>query len=129
MSVKLSKNPYIQYDGEPYDDDECDLYGCETCYDYFIEDLQSLMDERLKTSFLKVRAEDIGWNHRGGYKYVNTDNARVLLGEILPNTECNLYVYKIPKGICIVAKHHDNPVNGDHYYVTSVAESTYHTYS
>ncbi|MGL5913260.1 MAG: hypothetical protein ACRCZB_03775 [Bacteroidales bacterium] len=81
-----------------------------------------------ESACFKVDAVNIGWQKMSGYKYVDLRNfdykAFDEIGRKVLNTVFNysysysMTCYKCDNGLYINVKHHDNPVNGDKYYLT-----------
>ena len=78
--------PFAIYDpSEAQDQDDAEMNWS----DFKVE-----INARLKTvgkpgGIYLVRGENMGWQHRSGYKYIsNADNAAALLMGFLPKTDC-----------------------------------------
>lgn len=126
--VLVNKNPSVVWDS-PYD--EFDWFD-------FKYSVGMLLSKTLGTNrYVKVVAEiQNPWNGevKQGYKYLRLDFARdcddyalSLLVQIFPREIGSLKVYRLKnrKGLMIKHTHHDNPVNGDTYYVYPSCEAKY----
>ena len=120
--MKLSKKPILEI--EPYAD--------EVDYVDFCIALGALIKERFKTGYVKCNAENLGWQHRSGYKVFecNTDmtNGRVarnFLNSFMPNCDWCATVYSLNsgKGLYFSVSHHD--AQGESYYLTPISARTY----
>lgn len=114
-----------------YDYEEEDV---EFEYEFFHEELGFIVKKRFPTGCAYVAAEDVGWRRMSADGYIKfdidekyTENVGInFLRDLKPKTsECTIQVYKYKKGLYLNIKHHDNPVNGDRYFLTPCAESTY----
>ncbi len=92
----------------------------ERSWEYFLETLE----ENMTGVYFKVIGRDMGWQSFSGHKYIEAQNAKDLLGEILPSTDTTLRVFKNGKGFCIRCSHHDAPM-GEWYDVRPISEATY----
>ena len=122
LSMKISKKPLLEL--EPYAD--------EVDYVDFCIALGTLVKERFKTGYVKCTAENLGWQHRSGYKVFecNTDRPENIvvmdfLYSFMPNTDWCATVYSLNKGkgLYFSVSHHD--AQGESYYLTPISQRTY----
>ena len=123
-----SKNPILEYDpcDEPYDGDYV-LWG------EFTTALSVLIKDRFADHCVKVTREVTDWSGKtfGGSKYADDiHHAEDLIDCIFPRGlgESHMRVYTYPRGLAFRVTHHDNPVNGDWYFVVRVKQSTVDRY-
>ena len=114
--------PFMIYDTSELDDMELD-------YECFINRLEELMEYlNPDNNPWYVAGVNMGWRRRSGDTIISLPNekkAHTLLWKILPNdTDIYLEIFinkdeqKIRNSdFKIIAKHHDNPVSGDRYFV------------
>jgi len=97
------------------------IAGSNSCddldWDIFTEELTSLMNNNTEW---EARVNDFGWRNLDGTKTFTACDGRELLSEILPNTECNFYIFKYYKGFKIRNYHHDSPMGNEYYYIRPV---------
>ena len=120
--MTLSKKPLLEL--EPYAD--------EVDYVDFCIALGTLIKQRFQTGYVKCEAENLGWQHRSGYKVFECDIdstngkvARNFLNRFMPNCEWCARVYSLNrgKGLCFIVSHHD--AQGEYYYLTPISRGTY----
>jgi hypothetical protein len=103
-----------------YQDSDIFEWAWEDVYN----DLGDLMTEVRKATGKEgsrwlVSGENLGWLHRSGYKFIATEDAKQLLQEILPDTECTFKIYSRGDHIYMWNAHHDAPT-GESYYIYPV---------
>ena len=122
--MKISKKPLLELTND------CEEYEW---YDYMTV-LGELVKKRFsEKGYVKVEAKNMGWRRASAWKVIKIMQSPVLLdlGEslmlgIAPSCTWNATVYSMNgRGLYINIRYHDNPVNGDEYYVTPIAERTY----
>ena len=87
--------------------------------------LDGILHQKNPDGYYRVEAKNLGWNRRSGYKYAEINRASDLVNALgIADSTIEVRRYH-NKGLFIRAKNHDNPVNGDEYYLIPVAESTY----
>ena len=125
----ISKFPLVEYD--PYEED----VDSECAWDNYSHALTVLVTTRFKEHCIKVSRDITRWNGNryGGYKCADCiENGEDLMNCIFPRGmgESHVYVYSYRggKGLALRVTHHDNPVNGDWYYVVPVKQSTVDRY-
>ena len=122
--MTISKKPLL--DIEPYPDE----YEEED----FLIALGALIKQRFKTGYVKCQAENLGWQHRSGYKVFecNADEKRTnytlgieFLRNFMPNCDWCATVYSLNngKGLYFSVSHHD--AQGESYYLTPISARTY----
>ena len=121
--MKTSKKPLLEI--EPYPD--------EPEYIEFCIALGMYISERFKTGYVKCSAENLGWQHRSGYKVFKFDTenksllaiGREFLNNFMPNTDWCATVYSLNsgKGLYFSVSHHD--AQGESYYLTPISARTY----
>lgn len=120
--MKISKKPILEI--EPYPD--------EFEWEDFCVALGVFIKERFKTGYVKCSAENLGWQHRSGYKVFgcNTDQSNYLtaiefLNKFMPKTDWCATVYSLNggKGLYFSVSHHD--AQGESYYLTPISRGTY----
>ena len=120
--MKISKKSLLEI--EPYPD--------EFEYEDFCIALGTLIKQRFKTGYVKCSAENLGWQHRSGYKVFECDIdhneekvARSFLNSFMPNTDWCATVYSLNggKGLYLSVSHHD--AQGESYYLTPISARTY----
>ena len=120
--MKISKKPIMEL--EPYSE--------EHEWNDFMIALGTLVKERFKTDYVKCRGENLGWQHRSGYKVFkcNTDREEDYVGadflrSFMPNTDWSATVYSLNggKGLYFSVSHHD--AQGESYYLTPISQRTY----
>ena len=106
----------------------------EFSYDDFLEDVGCLYLKKFRHEYVHIKAENIGWRSLSGEKYakINIDindmleTGKEFLRSFIPRTsDYYIQVQNFKQGLYINVKHHDNPVNGDRYYITKSCERTY----
>ena len=117
----IGKRVIVSYD--PYDyEDECDSLIQWENFEFLVN---GVLHKKNPDGYYKIEARNMGWNRRSGYKYAEINRASDLVNA-LGIAESMIEVRRYHnKGLFIRAKNHDNPVNGDEYYLIPVAESTY----
>ena len=121
--MAVSKNPILVL--EPYSD--------ESSWNDLMIALGTIIKKRFKTGYVKCRAENMGWRKASGYKVFkcNTDREEDYVGadflsKFTPDCEWSAKVYSLDsRGLFFTVTHHDNPVNGDRYYLTPISARTY----
>lgn len=120
--MTTSKKPLLEI--EPYPD--------EFEFEDFCIALGTLVKERFKSGYVKCTAENLGWQHRSGYKVFECDLdhneervARSFLNSFMPNCDWCARVYSMNsgKGLYFSVSHHD--AQGESYYLTPISERTY----
>ena len=121
--MKTSKNPLLEI--EPYPD--------EFEYEDFCIALGTLVKQRFKSGYVKCSAENLGWQHRSGYKVFEFDEQKLnrrytaesFLRNFMPNTDWCATVYSLNggKGLYFSVSHHD--AQGESYYLTPISARTY----
>ena len=120
--MKISKKPLLEL--EPY----CEEYEWE---DFCIV-LGSYIKRRFKTGYVKCEAENLGWQHRSGYKVFQFDHeatyrktAENFLRAFMPDCDWCATVYSLNsgKGLYFSVSHHD--AQGESYYLTPISARTY----
>lgn len=84
------------------------------------------------TSFVdnwKATVNGFGWRGLNGEKYISADNAKTLLSEVLPDTDCTFHIYNFRNGIAIQNYHHDSPTGNEWYYIVPIASDTYYKFN
>lgn len=96
--------------------------------------LGELVIERFKEGYVMCRAKNIGWMRLEGYKVFAIDTYRdpydvgiAFIEEFCPHCDWTARVYSLNEesGLYFNITHHDNPVNGDSYYLTPITEEVY----
>lgn len=120
--MTTSKNPILEI--EPYPDD--------FEYEEFCTALGTLVKQRFPAGYVKCKAENLGWQHRSGYKVFEygTDQdyyktAIEFLNSFMPKTDWCATVYSLNggKGLYFSVSHHD--AQGESYYLTPISRGTY----
>lgn len=120
--MTISKNPVLEI--EPYPD--------EFEWEDFCIVLGSYIKQRFQTGYVKCEAENLGWQHRSGYKVFEfeakpncKDTAESFLRNFMPNTDWCATVYSLNggKGLYFSVSHHD--AQGESYYLTPISARTY----
>lgn len=120
--MTVSKNPILEI--EPYPD--------EIEWEDFCIVLGSYIKQRFQTGYVKCQAENLGWQHRSGYKVFEfepkptcKDTAESFLSNFMPNTDWCATVYSLNggKGLYFSVSHHD--AQGESYYLTPISARTY----
>ena len=120
--MKISKKSLLEI--EPYPD--------EFEWEDFCIVLGSLIKQRFQTGYVKCSAENLGWQHRSGYKVFEfeaepncKDTAESFLRNFTPNTDWCATVYSLNggKGLYFSVSHHD--AQGESYYLTPISRRTY----
>ena len=86
-----------------------------------------------KNSYARVKAENMGWSRRSGFKVFEVDRDLYpyetgvdFIGNIAPHSDYRAKVYSLDgRGFYINILHHDNPVNGDDFYIVPISEKTF----
>lgn len=124
--MTISKKPLLEI--EPYPDE----------YDYvdFCIAVGTLVESRFPNGYVKCQADNLGWQHRSGYKVFECDTkqdvyklGREFLESFMPNTDWCATVYSLNrgKGLYFSVSHHD--AQGESYYLTPISERTYNRLS
>ena len=120
--MRISKKSLLEI--EPYPD--------EFEWEDFCIVLGSLIKQRFQTGYVKCSAENLGWQHRSGYKVFEfelkpncKDTAESFLRNFMPNTDWCATVYSLNsgKGLYFSVSHHD--AQGESYYLTPISQRTY----
>lgn len=120
--MTISKRPLV--DIEPYAD--------EIEWEDFCIVLGSYIKRRFKSGFVKCQAENLGWQHRSGYKVFEFEaeetyrrTAEQFLANFMPHTDWCATVYSLNngKGLYFSVSHHD--AQGESYYLTPISARTY----
>lgn len=132
MPYYYSKKPILQWSDS--DDDE---YG--DVFENFTHDLFELCKRKFPTGYVKAAAKFVGWNNRSGDIYLAFDEradekewskqGANILGQLAPNSDYSLTVRNYGSGLLIIIKHHDNPVNGDHFHLRPCSEKFYQKFN
>lgn len=105
-----------------------------TEFDLFLEYIGFLVKKRFKTGYVLCEAENMGWQRRSAHKafvcYTDGSDVHVanqFFSNFMPNCDWSATVYSLNggKGLYINVKHHDNPVNGDHFYLLPISQRRY----
>lgn len=118
----ISKKPILEI--EPYAED----------FEYFDFCLfiGVLVKKRFKTGFVKCSAENLGWQHRSGYKVFECDIYKdaisvgiQFLDSFMPDCDWCATVHSLNngKGLYFSVSHHD--AQGESYYLTPISRRTY----
>ena len=111
-----------------------DSTASELDWECFLIDVGVLVEKRFTTGYVKCTAEDMGWRHLSGYKVFKCDTndsyediGRRFVNSFCPNCDWSADVYSLnnSRGLFFRVTHHDNPVNGDKYYLMPISERTY----
>lgn len=111
---------------------ELEPYADEVDYVDFCIALGTLIKQRFKTGYVKCTAENLGWQHRSGYKVFECDTdqkngkvARDFLRSFMPDCDWCARVYSLNKGkgLFFSVSHHD--AQGECYYLTPISQRTY----
>ena len=120
----IGKTLLIHYDPQETDEDGEDI--SEILLDNFEWEFNHLVQKKNPDGYFKIVGKNLGWDRREGYKYAEISCARELFNAISTLAESTISIYRYHnKGLFIRATNHDNPVNGDQYYLVPVAYSTY----
>lgn len=120
--MKISKNPIVEIDPYPEDPE----------WEYFCEAVGALVKKRFTTGYVRCNAENLGWQHRSGYKVFKCDTSksdfetgRQFVLSFTPNCDWCATVYSLNggKGLYFSVSHHD--AQGESYYLTPISERTY----
>jgi hypothetical protein len=111
---------------------EKDIWEDQDLWDMRYEDMcmniTPYLNKISPNGYFKATVHNFGWLNRDGHKYFKAINGRELLREILPNTDCTYYIYKVAHGkkLAITNAHHDQPVlNKEWYIITPCSLKTY----
>ena len=111
---------------------EIEPYPNEFEWEDFCIAVGELVKSRFKTGYVKCSAENLGWQHRSGYKVFECDTTkdsmtvgRNFVSSFTPNCDWCATVYSLNKGhgLYFRVSHHD--AQGEHYYLTPISERTY----
>lgn len=127
MEADLNKK-YLDYPG--YEEEG------EDTFNIFIKSLGALVKSHFqKSEYLKVKGVDLGWQKLTATRAIKVHHgySDELVGRTIYTRCCLEYdnhvrVYrktKSSKGLVIIATNHDNPVNGNHFFLTPCTERTY----
>jgi len=121
---KVSRRPCLVWRNDCYPDDDQDEFYY--AWNDLLESLDKLMERKDMGEYFKVIVINFGWRNVSGFKYIHTDNAKELLRNVLPDTDCNFKIFNFRKGIAIQNYHHDSPTGNEWYIITPIKESTYY---
>ena len=128
--MKHYKDSVLEYPG--YEDD-----SILDTYEQFTTDLGVMIRDRdvFGTDYIKITAQNVGWQRRCAVKAITVDReyhdellGRTILSECGLSDDNHIRIYRLmprSRGILIRATNHDNPVNGDRFYLTPCVERTF----
>jgi hypothetical protein len=123
--VKLPKRYYSSWDSSNCECDNEEYGGECCCWEFFLEDLDNLLNKINDDCYWKVNVVNFGWKKTSGETYVKAKDAQNLLWKVLPHTDNTFKVYRYKKGIVITNSHHDSPCGGEWYFVRPCAYSAW----
>jgi hypothetical protein len=112
---------------EELDEDEAwriaaeDSFIFDDEWEYVMEYLTEIMTEINPDGGWFTTGENMGWQHRSGYKSFKADDGEKFMEEILPKTDCTFHIYRRKDNdgveyLYIRNAHHDAPT-GEFYTV------------
>lgn len=123
---KIGKKPLCSSDDGDFNDD--------ATWEEFLYNLAGYIRKRFSTGYAKVYGENMGWRRLSGYKVIkfdleadDDDLAREFLEGFVPDCAFITRVFSLIShhGLYFRLFHHDNPVNGDEYYLVPITRRTY----
>jgi hypothetical protein len=95
-------------------------------WDYIIDHLTELMNEKNPDGYWYAKVSNFGWRHLdGNTDFFNVDNGTELLRKVLPDTDCSFTIYDEDYGFRINNAHHDAPMGGEIYNIVILKDCAY----
>jgi hypothetical protein len=113
------KNKVMIYDSS--EEDEFD----DTMWELYAEAKKWMVKNAKKWDCFEALGHNMGWQHRSGTMFLQTDKWSTLIQKLLPNTsEISMTLYITWKVLWLKVSHHDAPT-GEFYMVRPVTEKEY----
>jgi hypothetical protein len=98
-------------------DDACGDRDLTTrAWDDLCEALGEMLEEKSPDGLFYVTGRNMGWQHRSGYKVIETSDGAEFLQKLLPKTDCTFRIFDLGDELSIWNAHHDAPT-GEGYSV------------
>ena len=128
--VEFLVEQFEEEEGREPTDDERDQMFQDSCGDSDVYDMEwecemdyltEVMNEISKIGVWSVEVEGFGWQGLSGQKRFEAETGEELIQSILPNTDCNFWIYARVddngnKYLAINNTHHDSPMRGKEWY-------------
>jgi hypothetical protein len=118
---------------EAWDQAAQDDFLFEHEWDYVFESLEEKMKEINEGGFWRVEVDNFGWRNLNGWKKIQTDSAKKLLQEVLPDTDCTFHIFVVddaeaPAGKMLTLRnwHHDSPMGNEWYEIRAISAEAFY---
>lgn len=115
------------WDIDQVHEEDVDIY-----WEDFCQDLGEHFKKKFKSFCAKVSYRNLGWRNTSGTSSIEIPETltsamgRDLIQRLAPKSgDFTVQVYSYKNGLEFRIKHHDNPVNGDEFYLTPIAQSSH----